>query len=207
MNKLIAGVVLSAGLGSAPLTAQGVPVSYDVSKESGKISYVDGIAVRRLNTGLTSADLDSPAINVRLTFYLIQASDAPMAEDAEIRPIVVELRKIFKFQGYKLASKSVLQAAPPGQGQTVVRQIVNDPDGESFMIEAYVGANSDGLSAFTAVRLYRPPFPSSNGTGPRGEPLIDASVNVKDGKMVVLGSALGGKDRAIILAVSPTIEK
>jgi hypothetical protein len=175
--KAMTGVVLAMLLVASPAAAQ---------------VKVDGVQVRRLE--------DAP-VNVRLTFYLIQA-DGFQNEDPEIKPIVTELRKIFRYRGYRLDSKSVIVAAPPpNEGQTVVRQSVSDPDGGLYQIECFVSAKANSGTAFLAVRLY-----GMVDATTRGETLIDASVNLRDGKTVVLGSARGGSGRAIILAVTPDIE-
>lgn len=139
------------------------------------------------NTGSEPA---APA-NVRLTFHLIEA-DGFQGDDPEIRPIVTELRKLFRFQGYRLVSKSVLHAVanPPSS----VSQQVTDDLGRPFVIHAHVA--NDGEHLRLAVDL------SYEGRGT----LIDASVNLQDGKTVVLGSARTDKESgALILAVTPTI--
>ena len=138
-------------------------------------------------------------VNVRLTFFLIQG-DGFQNDDAEIRPLVVELRKVFKFTGYRLASKSVLQAAIPDEFAEV-QQVVNDPDGNSYLIMATMKRPTADGQMYIQVWLY----PGSQRTNIT---LINASVNLSNGKTAILGSALGGKERAaVILAVSPTIEK
>ena len=130
--------------------------------------------------------------NVRLTFHLIEA-DGFQGDDPEIRPIVTELRKLFRFQGYRLVSKSVLHAVadPP----SAVSQQVTDDLGRPFIIRARVARDGEHLRL--AVDL------SYAGRGT----LIDASVNLQNGKTVVLGSARPDKESgALILAVTPTID-
>ena len=135
--------------------------------------------------------------NIKLTFYLIQADGFPN-DDADIRAITTELRKIFKFTGYRLASKSVLQSAMDSKGWSSARQMVSDPEGVNYMIYAETSASAEGsLRLSVSLRA---------GTSVDST-LIDASINLKDNKTVVLGSAMGGKDKAIILAVTPTIER
>ncbi|MGD8277419.1 MAG: hypothetical protein PVH00_05305 [Gemmatimonadota bacterium] len=130
--------------------------------------------------------------NVRLTFHLIEA-DSFQGEDADIRAIVTELRKLFRFQGYRLASKSILNATawPPSNAS----QRITDPDGGIYTLSARV-STIDSTTVRLEVELM--------GTGNRD--LIVASVNLADGKTAVLGSAKPNQNaRALILAVTPTI--
>jgi hypothetical protein len=143
-----------------------------------------------------SVSQDKGPINVRLTFYVIQA-DGFTNDDSEIRPIVVELRKLFKFQGYRLASKSILQASARGQA-VPVKQTVTGLEGEVYVISASVAMAGDGEDRSRAS--LKVSLNSDAGD------LVDASVTLRDGKTVLLGSAMGGKNKAIILAVTPTIE-
>ncbi len=130
--------------------------------------------------------------NVRLTFHLIEA-DGFVADEAEIRSIVTELRKLFRFQGYRLASKSVLNATAWPSSE--VSQQITDPDGGIYTVKAEVSAIDSGTVRL-AVVLW----------GGGGGELIRASVNLADGKTVVLGSAKPSQNaRALILAVTPTI--
>ena len=151
--------------------------------------------------------------NVRLTFHLIQA-DGFTEDDPEIRPIVVELRKLFRFHGYRLASKSLLQAVT----YETVRQRITDPEGQSYMIEANVSGEGVRVSTNVPplqterrpinlrVKLYLPPFPPFPTTNSTQNVLIDASVSLTDGKTAVLGSAQNNAaSKAVILTVTPVI--
>lgn len=129
--------------------------------------------------------------NVRLTFHLIEA-DGYQGEDREIQPIVTELARLFRFQGYRLVSKSILHAVadPP----STVGQRIADDQGRAFMIQADVASYGESLRL--GVEL------TSSGVT-----LIDASVNLQNGKTVVLGSArIDRTSGALILAVTPTID-
>lgn len=133
-----------------------------------------------------------PPTNVRLTFHLIEA-DSFQGDDADIRPIVTELRKLFRFEGYRLASKSILNATawPPSNAS----QRITDPDGGIYTLSAHV-STVDSTTVRLEVEL--------QATG--GRDLILASVNLADGKTAVLGSAKASQtSRALILAVTPTI--
>jgi len=132
--------------------------------------------------------------NVRLTFHLIEA-DGEQREDPEIQAVTTELRKLFRFQGYRLVSKSILNAT--AWPHSNVQQKLTDDLGRAYNINASVESNG------TDVRL-------GVSLSVAGEQLIDAAVNLQDGKTVVLGTTSGplrGQSRssALILAVTPTI--
>lgn len=135
--------------------------------------------------------------NVQLTFHLIEA-DGFQGDDPEIAAVVTELRKLFRFQGYRLLSKSVLHAtANPGSS---VSQQVADDQGRGYHISADVASAGGDLALTVELGLMQQ---SGGYTG-----LIDASVRLQDGRTVVLGSArLSGQSGALILAVTPTIDR
>lgn len=158
------------------------------------------LATMLLLPALVAAQRAPQPTNVRLTFHLI-AADGARSADPEIEPVVAELRRLFRFDGYRLMTKSVLNAtAIPS---STVQQALTDDQGRPFSIEAEVGIAGDDVRI--RVQLY----------GPNSK-LIDAAVNLQDGKTVVLGTAnlqrppsqtgqQTDPTRAIILAVTPTI--
>jgi hypothetical protein len=140
--------------------------------------------------------VEQQTMNVLLTFHLIEA-DGEQRDDPEILPVVTELRKLFRFQGYRLASKSVLTATawPPSR----VRQIVSDAMGSTYIIAADVEKANNDVRLSVALHAT-----ASN------DDLINASVTLQDGKTVVLGTTSGSMKGqrgagALILAVTPAI--
>jgi hypothetical protein len=113
-------------------------------------------------------------MNVRLAFQII-GTDGPGGDDPEIQAVVTELRKLFRFEGYHLLASSILNAT--GWPASSVKQLVGDDRGRRFLIEADVASNGPGIRL--AVRL------GESG----GAPLIDAAVNLENGRTVVLGTA------------------
>ena len=133
-----------------------------------------------------------PSANVRLTFHLIEANGFAQ-DDAQIRPIVTELRKLFRFQGYRLLSTSMLQGSASPHS-SVSQQVADD---ENRRYEINSDLEYDGDVVRVGVRLLLLPEETV---------LINASVSLQDGKTVVLGSArVNGETGALILAVTPTI--
>jgi hypothetical protein len=140
--------------------------------------------------------VEQQPMNVLLTFHLIEA-DGEQRDDPEILPVVTELRKLFRFQGYRLASKSVLTATawPPSR----VRQIVSDAIGSTYVITADVEKANNDIRLSVALHAT-----ASN------DDLINASVTLQNGKTVVLGTTSGSMKGqrgagALILAVTPAI--
>ena len=134
-------------------------------------------------------------INVRLTFHLIEA-DGEQRADPEILAVTTELRKLFRFDGYRLVTKSVLNAT--AWPHSNVRQRVSDDAGRSYLISADVESNGSNVRLVVTL-----------GSENEGN-LIAASVNLQDGKTVVLGTTSGSfkgqaNSKALILAVTPTI--
>lgn len=136
------------------------------------------------------------ARNVQLTFHVIEA-DGFQNDDPEIRTVVTELRKLFRFQGYRLLSESVLHAT--ANPRSSVNQQVADDERRLYHIGADVSTVGDDLAL--AVRL-------GLRTGAEDWTwLINASVRLQDGKTVVLGTArLAGQSGALILVVTPRID-
>jgi hypothetical protein len=129
------------------------------------------------------------AMNVRLTFQIIGADQsaggagtrvrvrdmaAAQRDEAEIQAVVSELRKLFRFEDYRLLATSILNATAVPRSN--VRQRLVDADGRQFEITAEVTQWESGIRL--AVEL----------TGSTGT-LINASVNLENGKTVVLGTA------------------
>lgn len=143
--------------------------------------------------------------NVILTFHIIEA-DGFQGDDAEIQPIVTELRRIFRFKGYRLVSKSVLVGTAYPSSR-VSQQIATDSQDRVFTIEADVNGDGAGLVRMSVSLTSH----VQTSIGPRQGStarLIDASVNLTDGKTVVLGSSRqAGESAAIILAVTPQISQ
>jgi hypothetical protein len=141
--------------------------------------------------------------NVMLTFHIIEA-DGFEGDDPEIRPIVAELRKLFRFHGYRLLSRSILTGTSWPSSQ-ITQQVAPEGDDRTFNIEARL--DGDGRLTRLSVQLDGHFTTNRNGVDvPDGARLITASVNLQDGKTVVLGSSrTSGRAAAIILAVTPKI--
>lgn len=143
--------------------------------------------------------------NVLLTFHLVEA-DGFADVDPEIADVVEELRNLFRFEGYRLVDKSVLTANPPrdsgepgGPRQEVVGQRLG-----AFAIQAYVSrAAADAVKLAIRLLDISGEYIDDNGRRRSGPAIIDASVTMRSGQTVVLGSGRpSGTENALILILS-----
>lgn len=134
--------------------------------------------------------------NVLLTFHLVQA-DGFTDEDPEISHVVSELRKLFNFEGYRLLSTSIFNIGMERRGtsRTYVSgdglQRIFPVDSETpLTIEAEVSSRrsppgtvraSVTLTGQTTERVTEFSFT-------RELPLLEASVTIRDGQTMVVGS-------------------
>ena len=154
--------------------------------------------------------------NVLLTFHLIQA-DGFTDEDPEIGDVVSELRKLFNFRGYRLLSTSVFNvglarrnmnsAVATGDG---LQRIVPGDSETPLTIKAEISSRRSTGSVrakvtLTDVTTRQVVF--GDGASTQRLPLLEASVTIRDGQRVVLGSARrSAEDPVLILIVTPRID-
>ena len=152
--------------------------------------------------------------NVLLTFHLVEA-DGFADEDPEISDVVSELRQLFNFRGYRLLSTSVFNVGlVPNSSGTFVRgdgsqRIAPDDSETPLTIEANVSARRSTGTVRARVTLtdaITRPRVLTIGTEEQ-LPLLEASVTMRDGQSVVLGSARRTPDEPVlILVVTPRID-
>ena len=154
--------------------------------------------------------------NVLLTFHLIQA-DGFTDEDPEIGDVVSELRKLFNFRGYRLLSTSVFNvglarrnmnsAVATGDG---LQRIVPGDSETPLTIKAEISSRRSTGSVrakvtLTDVTTRQVVF--GDGASSQRLPLLEASVTIRDGQRVVLGSARrSAEDPVLILIVTPRVD-
>lgn len=163
----------------------------------GRISSTnDAVTVRELPENLRRIEavldeFDRPLEAVRLNFMLVEA-DGFTGVDAEIADVEEELRKLFSFRGYRLASRAALQTVEDGY----VSQLLGDYSVSGRIHRLDVA--EDGGSLTLAIEL-------SN--------LFATTVNIPLGETVVLGSGQippsfredGSTVEAAILVVTPEL--
>ncbi len=151
--------------------------------------------------------------NVLLTFHLIQA-DGFTDEDPEISDVVSELRKLFNFRGYRLLSTSVFNvglarrnmnsAVATGDG---LQRIVPGDSETPLTIKAEISSRRSTGSVRAKVTLTDVTTRQFGTIGTARLPLLEASVTIRDGQRVVLGSARrSAEDPVLILIVTPRVD-
>lgn len=159
--------------------------------------------------------------NVQLVFHLVEA-DGFTDDDPEISDVVNELRKLFNFRGYRLLSTSVLNvglARPSSAAATVggsgSQRIVADDSETPLVLRADVSARRSTGNVRAKVTLIEGASDTSWRGGREGGvvvmglpgPLLEASVTIRDGQRVVLGSARrSAGEPVLILIVTPTMD-
>lgn len=152
--------------------------------------------------------------NVLLTFHLIQA-DGFTDQDPEISDVVSELRKLFNFQGYRLLSTSVFNVGLVRSSQgTFLRgngsqRIVPGDSETPLTIMAEISSRRSTGTVRATVTLTDGITRQRVLLADSEEqlPLLKASVTMRDGQTVVLGSARRtAAEPVLILAVTPRID-
>ncbi|MDE0648937.1 MAG: hypothetical protein OXI12_01160 [Gammaproteobacteria bacterium] len=150
--------------------------------------------------------------NVQFVFQLVQA-DGFTDEDPEISDVVKELRMAFNFQGYRLLSTSVLNVGLvlPYRGSPSVtgsgsQRIFPDNYDKPLTIHADVSARRSTATIRAQVTLTDLIVWGTTGD-PISPPLLGASVTMRDGQRVLLGSARRSADEPVlILIVTPRLD-
>jgi hypothetical protein len=124
--------------------------------------------------------------NVRLVFQLVEANGFE-GEDPEIADVVSELRQLFRFEGYRLAATGLLNLMPWSTGSTRLT------GGE-------VGGYVVGVSAEMSEDRERMRIGVELAHENEG-PAMDATVTVRDGQTLVLGSTRTYEGAALILVM------
>jgi hypothetical protein len=139
------------------------------------------------------ARYDRPKPWVRLHFQLIEADGARTA-DPRIAQVEAELRKLFRFTGYRLLTEAVLS----GTARSNVSQTLGEAQNFSIGVEIVDvrTVNDTGIVSMD-VQLR-----SLFGTG------LGSQINAREGQTVVLGNTrMGQGDRqtTVILTVRPEL--
>lgn len=176
-----------------PFEAQSLIAPYvygDRAEAAGAISVASGaITVRetpdnlqKIERVIAQYDVERPGI--QLHFQLIQAFQTiPAAEamptDPRIGTVEAELRKLFQFQGYRLAGEAVVYALDGSEiSQTLSGAKMPAGVAQEYMVEARVRRGPENGLRLEDVSLY--------STGGRK---LRTTVNVRPGQTLVLGSS------------------
>ena len=155
--------------------------------------------------------------NVQLIFQLVEA-DGFTDDDPEISDVVSELRKLFNFRGYRLLSTSVLNVGLARTANVTFggngSQRIFAADSETpLAIHAEVTAVRYDTNVRAKVTLTEgtpgsPPTYEGTWVGiEMPAPLLQASVTIRDGQRVVLGSTRRSAGAPVlILIVTPRMD-
>src|SRR5881628_1126804 len=96
------------------------------------------------------AEYDRPQPFVRLTFHLIEA-DGATSTDPAIRDVEATLRRLFRFQGYRLVAEGVVSATEKGE----VTQVLGSETEhyELFASVQRLAGSADSATVELSVRL------------------------------------------------------
>lgn len=172
-------------------------VFFDRENAPGVLSVADNLlTVRETPDNLERirrvlAQYDGPRPSVRLHFQVIRANGAQGADPA-IADVEAELRKLFRFQGYRLVATAVTAGI---EGSRLSQAVAQDMS----IITAIRRVRGAGDSATVELEVQ---LRVLSGMG--GE--LQTSVTVPVGKTVVLGNAQTGSPRGhLILTVRPEL--
>lgn len=181
---------------------------------------IRGITVRGLPAVVARADSllkanDRPAESVRLTFQLIAALDSSV-QDPAIAAVDEELRRVFKFRGYRLLAQGVVVAL--ARHNTNLTLASGRSDLDQYQVVPWIEridqtAGKGGV--MVRVRLNGPSVLRTNpATGSAvmtiaSTLILESSITVPFGQTVILGSgsSMGGRapGSALILTVRPEV--
>ncbi len=137
------------------------------------------------------AEYDVPTPLVRLVFQIIEA-DGDATADPRVAEVETELRKLFRYEGYRLVAEAVVSGTAQSQVQ---QEVGGGARGDSYSILVEIAqVRTIGDSGFVSmhVELLR---------HDRG---LSARINARIGQTVVLGNAqLGMEGGTTILTVRP----
>jgi hypothetical protein len=175
------------------------PYVYDDREKSpGSFSYTDQIiTVRETPDNLDKiarvlTEHDRPKPTVRLHFKVI-AADGPGRPDSAIADIEAELRKLFRFQGYRLVAEAFVGGR---EGSHITQEIAGEGGSYGLLVGInQVRGTPDSGSVQLGVQL---------STAFGGS--LQTSVNARAGQTIILGNAqISDKGGTVILAVRPEL--
>ena len=124
------------------------------------------------------AEYDVARPGIQLRFQLIQA-DGPMPTDPGIAAVEAELRKLFHFEGYRLAGEAVVYALDGSEiSQTLSGAKTPSGASQEYMVQAHVLRGPENGLRLQEVSLYS-----------MGGRKLRTTVNVRPGQTLVLGSS------------------
>ena len=168
----------------------------DRTENPGDMSATDAaITVRETRDNLEKIsrvleEFDTPVPTARLRFQLIEA-DSFQDEDPAIAEVVEELRKLFRFEGYRLIGDALVAISSHGDftqpffGVEGVENGLSDP----YLVQGTAEFDGRGPVRLHGIRLL--------GKGP----ILETSVNAAIGQTLVMGASKTIDGKTLILTV------
>ncbi len=148
---------------------------------------------------------------VRFRFYLVQA-DGFTEQDPEIADVVHELRKLFNFRGYRLVSTPVVNivledrgGSPRWDGSGIQRIVVGDSEVPwELGVDVRAPPSSPTIRVDVSLTSIVPWSIRETARRDPVEVFLEASVTIRDGQTVVLGSTrTSAEEPVLILVLTP----
>ncbi len=184
----------------------------EMMKRNVRCALIAALAVATLASVANAQEIEEPGQdieNVLLTFHLVEA-DGFADEDPEISDVVSELRQLFSFRGYRLLSTSVFNVGllPTSRGTSGDGSQRIIPSGSETPLTIMASISSRrSTGAVRATVTLAEVVTQADFFEPRPTPLLEASVTMRDGQSVVLGSARRTPgEPVLILVVTPRID-
>ena len=145
---------------------------------------------------------------VRFRFYLVQA-DGFAEQDPEIADVVSELRKLFNFRGYRLVSTPVVNIVLEDRGgyrrwdgSGTQRIVVGDSEVPwELGVDVRAPPSSPTIRVDVSLNSIVPWSIRENARRDPVEVYLEASVTIRDGQTVVLGSTRTSVEEPVLILV------
>lgn len=145
---------------------------------------------------------------VRFRFYLVQA-DGFTEQDPEIADVVHELRKLFNFRGYRLVSTPVMNIVLEDRlgydrwdGSGTQRIVVGDSEVPwELGVDVRAPPSSPTIRVDVSLNSIVPWRIRENARRDPVETYLEASVTIRDGQTVVLGTTRTSVEEPVLILV------
>lgn len=151
---------------------------------------------------------------VRFRFYLVHA-DGFTEQDPEIADVVNELKKLFNFRGYRLVSTPVVNIVLEDRyglrrwdGSATQRIVVGDSEVPwELSVDVRAPPSSPTIRVDVSLTSIVPWSIRENARRDPEEVYLEASVTIRDGQTVVLGSTrTSAEEPVLILVLTPEFD-
>jgi len=155
-------------------------------------------------------EIDVKPADVLFTVQLVLGSETDAQTDAELQndPVVKELRKLLRYQGYTLLDSSFIRVVNRERASVILGQKAEF----EFALKPDVAGDAKAPVIKTEVRLVQviraatPETATMKAAQPIVNTLIESTLNIKSGDRTVVGvSKLDGGDKGLILIISGKI--